>query len=107
MRQFSSMIPVSGSAYTYAYASLVKFCLGYWLGTYSGICCIEHGSCYFLVRIFHLLCFQGFGIKWPDWLAIDAGSASRAYEQVLHAKVGEHLPSNIIAAAKTYENSSC
>lgn len=46
---------------------------------------------------------QGFGIKWPDWLAIDAGSASRAYEQVLHAKVGEHLPSNIIAAAKTYE----
>ena len=101
--QFSSMIPVSGSAYTYAYASLGEIFA--WVIGWALI--LEYAVSNMVVAIswseYFTSMLQGFGIKWPDWLAIDAGSASRAYEQVLHAKVGEHLPSNIIAAAKTYE----
>ncbi|HFK5571434.1 amino acid permease [Elizabethkingia meningoseptica] len=101
--QFSSMIPVSGSAYTYAYASLGEIFA--WIIGWALI--LEYAVSNMVVAIswseYFTSMLKGFGIHWPEWLAIDAGSASRAYEQVMHAKVGEHLPGNIIAAAKTYE----
>lgn len=103
--QFASMIPVSGSAYTYAYASLGEIFA--WIIGWALI--LEYAVSNMVVAIswseYFTSMLEGFGIHWPKWLAIDAGSASRAYEQVLHAGAKADLPSNIIAAAKTYEAS--
>ena len=103
--QFASMIPVSGSAYTYAYASLGEIFA--WIIGWALI--LEYAVSNMVVAIswseYFTSMLEGFGIHWPRWLAIDGGSAYRAYEQVLHSKAGADLPSNIIAAAKTYETS--
>ncbi len=103
--QFASMIPVSGSAYTYAYASLGEIFA--WIIGWALI--LEYAVSNMVVAIswseYFTSMLEGFGIHWPKWLAIDAGSASRAYQQVIHSTSLSELPDNIIAAAKTYETS--
>jgi basic amino acid/polyamine antiporter, APA family len=83
--QFASSIPISGSAYTYAYASfgeLIAWIIGWdlimeyavgniavaisWSDYFTGFC-------------------QGFGFHIPEYLSIDYLSASRGYEQALEA----------------------
>lgn len=103
--QFASMIPVSGSAYTYAYASLGEIFA--WIIGWALI--LEYAVSNMVVAIswseYFTSMLEGFGIHWPKWLAIDAGSASRAYQQVIHSTSLSELPDNIIVAAKTYETS--
>jgi amino acid transporter len=103
--QFASMIPVSGSAYTYAYYSLgevVAWVIGWALileYTVSNIVVAISWSEYFTAML------AGFGVHWADWLAIDYGSAHEAFEQASgFAASGTHLPDNIIKAAQTFQN---
>lgn len=103
--QFASMLPVSGSAYTYAYYSLGEvfaWVIGWALileYTVSNIVVAISWSEYFTSML------AGFGVHWADWLAIDYGSAHNAFEQVkAFTAFGEHLPDNLIKAAQTFQN---
>jgi len=76
---FSSMIPISGSAYTYAYASfgeLIAWIIGWDL-------IIEYAIGNIAVAIgwsgYFVSMLAGFGIDFPAWLAIDHGSALKAF----------------------------
>jgi amino acid transporter len=103
--QFASMIPVSGSAYTYAYYSLgevVAWVIGWALileYTVSNIVVAISWSEYFTTML------AGFGVHWADWLAIDYGSAHKAFEQASEFTAsGAHVPDNILKAAQTFQN---
>jgi basic amino acid/polyamine antiporter, APA family len=83
--QFASRIPISGSAYTYAYASfgeLIAWIIGWDL-------IMEYAVGNIAVAISWSEYFTGFlggiGIHFPDWLSIDYLSAARGY----HAAVKE------------------
>lgn len=79
--QFASSIPLSGSAYTYAYASfgeLVAWIIGWDLimeYAVGNIAVAISWSGYFCGLL------QGFGIHIPDFLAIDYLSASRGFKE--------------------------
>lgn len=79
--QFASSIPLSGSAYTYAYASfgeLVAWIIGWDLimeYAVGNIAVAISWSGYFCGLL------QGFGIYIPDFLAIDYLSASRGFKE--------------------------
>ncbi|WP_367328845.1 amino acid permease, partial [Lentimicrobium sp.] len=79
--QFASSIPLSGSAYTYAYASfgeLVAWIIGWDLimeYAVGNIAVAISWSGYFCGLL------SGFGIHIPDYLAIDYLSASRGFKE--------------------------
>ncbi|MDR3272080.1 MAG: amino acid permease [Flavobacteriaceae bacterium] len=103
--QFASMIPVSGSAYTYAYVSLGEIFA--WIIGWALI--LEYAVSNMVVAIswseYFTSMLAGFGIHWADWLAIDAGSAHRAMEQIQQfSGTGEPVSDNIVKAAQTYQS---
>jgi len=84
--EFASMVPVSGSAYTYAYATLGE--LVAWIIGWDLI--LEYAVGNVAVAISWSGYFQellrGFGIDWPLWLGIDYRSAAQAAAEVATAK---------------------
>lgn len=105
--QFASTIPVSGSAYTYAYVTfgeLFAWIIGWALileYAVSNIVVAISWSEYFVTMLENV-----FRIHWPRWLAIDYSTAFKAYQDVTAATIsgtlGE-LPQNIISLANAYE----
>ena len=95
--EFASLVPISGSAYTYSYATLGE--LVAWIIGWDLI--IEYAIGNVAVAIawaayFHQL-FEGFGISIPAWLSVDYRSAHQAGEAV--AAAGGHISGNIDALA--------
>jgi len=84
--EFAAMVPVSGSAYTYAYSTLGE--LAAWIIGWDLI--IEYAIGNVAVAISWSGYFQellrGFGIHWPTWLGVDYRSAFQAAGQVADAK---------------------
>ena len=84
--EFASMVPVSGSAYTYAYATLGE--LAAWLIGWDLI--LEYAISNAAVAVSWSGYFQalvkGFGIHVPTWLGTDFRSALQASAQVVAAK---------------------
>ncbi len=83
--ELSSMVPISGSAYTYSYATLGE--LVAWIIGWDLI--IEYAVGNIAVAISWSGYFQellrGFSIDWPVWLGIDWRSASQAAARVAEA----------------------
>jgi APA family basic amino acid/polyamine antiporter len=86
--EFASLVPVAGSAYTYAYYSLGEFIawiigwdllLEYAIGN---IACAISWSDYFTEFI------KGFGWQFPEYLTMDYFSAMRAHNTVTEALTG-------------------
>ncbi|MDZ7291359.1 MAG: amino acid permease [candidate division KSB1 bacterium] len=80
--EFASLVPVSGSAYTYSYATLGE--LVAWIIGWDLI--IEYAIGNVAVAIgwaayFHQLC-EGIGLHLPAWLAVDYRSAAQASSAV-------------------------
>ncbi len=77
--QFASTVPISGSAYTYAYVSLGEIFA--WIIGWALI--LEYAVSNMVVAIswseYFTSMLSGFGIHWPSWLGVDYGSAHDAY----------------------------
>ena len=84
--EFAAMVPISGSAYTYAYATLGE--LVAWIIGWDLI--IEYAVGNVAVAISWSGYFQellrGFGVEFPSWLGIDYRSASQAARQIAEAQ---------------------
>ena len=84
--EFAAMVPVSGSAYTYSYATLGE--LVAWIIGWDLI--IEYAVGNVAVAISWSGYFQellrGFGIEFPAWLGIDYRTASQAAGQLAEAR---------------------
>ena len=82
--EFASRIPVSGSAYTYAYVSFGEVFA--WIIGWALI--MEYSIGNIAVAIswseYFLSLLRNLGLFIPDWLTIDYGSAQRAFEQNLN-----------------------
>lgn len=98
--QFASMVPVSGSAYTYAYTSLgevVAWIIGWAL-------VLEYAVSNMVISIswseYFTTMLSGFGIDWPDWLAVGYQTAADAYSQVCSGATD--LPASTLHWAETY-----
>ena len=80
--EFASLIPQSGSAYTYAYATLGE--LVAWIIGWDLI--IEYAVGNIAVAVSWSAYFQtllrGFGLGFPEWLATDPRTALQAYDQL-------------------------
>jgi basic amino acid/polyamine antiporter, APA family len=76
--QFASTVPVSGSAYTYAYVSFGEVFA--WIIGWALI--LEYAVSNMVVAIswseYFTSMLAGFGLYLPDWLTVDPGSASDA-----------------------------
>jgi amino acid transporter len=104
--QFASTVPVSGSAYTYAYVSfgeLFAWIIGWALVleyAVSNMVVAISWSEYFVSMLENI-----FRVHFPRWLAIDAGTAKLAYQDVQNATangtLGE-IASNMKALAQAY-----
>ncbi len=83
--EFAAMIPQAGSAYTYAYATLGE--LVAWIIGWDLI--IEYAVGNVAVAVSWSGYFQellrGFGLAFPEWLALDPMTAKRSAEQVAAA----------------------
>ncbi len=83
--EFASMVPIAGSAYTYAYATLGEFIA--WIIGWDLI--IEYAVGNVAVAISWSGYFQALlnvvGLSWPDWLGIDYRSAAQAAHQLAAA----------------------
>ena len=84
--EFAAMVPVSGSAYTYAYATLGELIA--WIIGWDLI--LEYAVGNVAVAISWSDYFQsllaGFKIPWPLWLGIDYRSAAQAAHKIAEAK---------------------
>ena len=82
------MVPVSGSAYTYAYATLGELIA--WIIGWDLI--LEYAIGNVAVAVSWSGYFQellrGLGIAWPGWLGMDYRSAAQAARQVAAAAAG-------------------
>lgn len=98
--QFASMVPVSGSAYTYGYVSFGEIFA--WVIGWALI--LEYAVSNMVVAIswseYFVSMLRGFGIIFPDFLTFDYGTAHRAF--VLSQT--EKLVGGDIAAAQAYIN---
>lgn len=87
--EFASMVPVAGSAYTYAYATLGE--LAAWLIGWDLI--LEYAISNAAVAVSWSGYFQallsGFGLQVPPWLGTDYRSALQAAAQVASAPGGD------------------
>lgn len=94
--QFASAIPVSGSAYTYAYASfgeLIAWIIGWDLimeYAVGNIAVAISWSEYFTGWL------NGMGLHIPEWLTIDYLSASRGYHEAV-ALIGQGVDATTLA----------
>jgi basic amino acid/polyamine antiporter, APA family len=88
--EFASMVPVSGSAYTYAYATLGELIA--WIIGWDLI--LEYAVGNVAVAISWSDYFQsllrGFGLDWPLWLGVDFRSALQGASALAVAKA-EHV----------------
>ena len=93
--EFASMVPISGSAYTYAYATLGEL-IG-WIIGWDLI--LEYAVGNVAVAISWAGYFQellrGFGILFPDWLATDLRSALESAHQVAAARAAGIDPATL------------
>ncbi|MFT4204577.1 MAG: amino acid permease [Chitinophagaceae bacterium] len=84
--QFASTVPVSGSAYTYAYVAFGE--IAAWVIGWALI--LEYAVSNMVVAIswsqYFVSMLDGFGIHFPRWLAIDYSTAHEAF-----VKVSEHV----------------
>ncbi len=89
--EFAAMVPIAGSAYTYAYATLGE--LVAWIIGWDLI--LEYAVGNVAVAISWSGYFQellrGFGVKMPAWLGIDYRSAADAARQLAMAQAGGDL----------------
>lgn len=96
--QFASTVPVSGSAYTYAYVSFGE--LFAWIIGWALI--LEYAVSNMVVAIswseYFVSMLAGFGIHFPDFLTIDPDSAQKAAELV-GAAAGDPLKMNAFSAS--------
>ena len=106
--QFASTVPVSGSAYTYAYVAFGEIFA--WVIGWALI--LEYAVSNMVVAIswseYFTSMLSGFGITFPKYLATDYGSASRAFalvEQTRQAGTAlTTLPENTRILAEAYVN---
>ena len=100
--QFASMVPVSGSAYTYAYVSFGEIFA--WIIGWALI--LEYAVSNMVVAIswseYFVGMLHGFGINFPDYLTIDYGTAHKAFLASLDV-TAKQTDSDIFAA-KAYEH---
>ncbi len=100
--QFASMVPVSGSAYTYAYVSFGEIFA--WIIGWALI--LEYAVSNMVVAIswseYFVGMLKGFGINFPDYLTIDYGTAHKAFLE-MQASTNK-LTDSTIFAAKAYEH---
>ncbi len=105
--EFAAMIPTSGSAYTYAYATLGE--LVAWIIGWDLI--IEYAVGNIAVAVSWAGYFQelirGFGIPLPEWLATDYYTATQDYGQLrdalAHGQAVSSLPIHVQQAAVAVE----
>lgn len=80
--QFASTVPVSGSAYTYAYVAFGE--LFAWIIGWALI--LEYAVSNMVVAIswskYFVNMMRGFGVEIPGWLAIDPATASEAFAKL-------------------------
>ncbi len=97
--ELAAMVPISGSAYTYSYATLGE--LVAWIIGWDLI--IEYAVGNIAVAISWSGYFQellrGFGIHWPLWLGIDYRTASQAANNVAAAVAAGKDPAAELGAA--------
>jgi APA family basic amino acid/polyamine antiporter len=98
--EFASLVPISGSAYTYSYATLGE--LVAWIIGWDLI--IEYAVGNVAVAIawaayFHQLC-EGLGWNIPAWLSVDYRSAAQAASAV--AQAGGKIDPNIALAYQAW-----
>ena len=106
--QFASTVPVSGSAYTYAYVAFGE--LFAWVIGWALI--LEYAVSNMVVAIswseYFTSMLSGFGITFPKYFATDYGSASRAYDLVQQTQQAgtalTTLPENIRVLADAFAN---
>lgn len=81
--EFASLIPISGSAYTYAYATLGE--LFAWIIGWDLL--MEYSVGNIAVAIswsdYFTSFLQGFGLKFPEYLSMDYFSASKGFHEAL------------------------
>lgn len=96
--EFASMVPVSGSAYTYAYATLGE--LAAWLIGWDLI--LEYAISNAAVAVswsgYFQVLLSGLGIEVPSWLGTDYRSAVQAAAQVAAAHAGNVDPATLGSA---------
>lgn len=106
--EFASMVPVSGSAYTYSYVAFGELIA--WVIGWSLI--MEYGVGNITVAISWSDYFTGFlgsmGLHLPEWMTMDYLSASRGYNDVLKlmqaGKVFENIDANLQSAYIAWQN---
>lgn len=85
--QFASTVPVSGSAYTYAYVSFGEIFA--WIIGWALI--LEYAVSNMVVAIswseYFVGMLKGFGVHIPEWLTIDPGTARGAFEKLQQSGV--------------------
>jgi len=104
--QFASTVPVSGSAYTYAYVAFGEIFA--WIIGWALI--LEYAVSNMVVAIswseYFTSMLSGFGITFPKYLATDYGSASRAFALVEQTRQAgtplDTLPENTRVLADAY-----
>jgi len=95
--EFASRVPVSGSAYTYAYASfgeLIAWIIGWDLimeYAVGNIAVAISWSDYFTALL------TGFGLHFPEWLGIDYASAHAGFVEVT-SKISQGVPLSEVSA---------
>jgi APA family basic amino acid/polyamine antiporter len=93
--EFASMVPVSGSAYTYSYATLGELIA--WIIGWDLI--LEYAVGNVAVAISWSDYFQsllvGFKLSWPAWLGTDYRTALQAVHDIAKAKAGGIDPSTL------------
>jgi APA family basic amino acid/polyamine antiporter len=100
--QFASTVPVSGSAYTYAYVAFGE--LFAWIIGWALI--LEYAVSNMVVAIswseYFVSMLKGFGISMPGWLTMNQESASEAFQKLQTSGIAELSAYERLAAA-TFE----
>ncbi len=102
--QFASTVPVSGSAYTYAYVAFGEIFA--WVIGWALI--LEYAVSNMVVAIswseYFTSMLSGFGITFPKYFATDYGSAHRAYDLMQQTSDVSTLPENTRLLASAWTN---
>ncbi|WP_128547582.1 amino acid permease [Larkinella soli] len=102
--QFASTVPVSGSAYTYAYVSFGEIFA--WIIGWALI--LEYAVSNMVVAIswseYFTSMLRGFGLQWPEYLATDYGSAAKAFAEVQATADPAGLPAGTRMLAQAFQD---